>query len=264
MKRFGSLLFITAFSFFAIQSTFAEAGPAAPGSAAHPDIESAALEILKAASEKLAGAKQISFTAHGAFDLHARNGQPLFYHTRSEVLLVRPNKLRVIVPGDGPPSEFYYDGAKVAVVTPRANFVAIADAPGNIEGMLASIHEKAGIYFPFVDFIVADPYKSLTEGLTGAFVIGKSTVVGGTTTDIIAVSDPHVHLQLWIGEKDKLPRLIWATAVDSPDKPRHMVEFSDWKLDGSLPEDSAFAPHVTAATKRIPFGRPDSPLAAKQ
>ena len=70
------------------------AGAAASSEAAHPAIEPAALEILKAMSEKFASAKRISFVAHGAFDVPARDGQPLFYYTRSEVLLVRPNKLR--------------------------------------------------------------------------------------------------------------------------------------------------------------------------
>ncbi|WOJ90551.1 DUF2092 domain-containing protein [Methylocapsa polymorpha] len=241
------------------------AAPApASSDAAHPAIEPAALEILKAASDKLSHAKSISFVARGAFDVPARNGQPLFYLTRSEVLLVRPNKLRVIVPGDGPPSEFYYDGKEVAVFTPYADLIATANVSGNLDQALRAIYEKAGIYFPFVDFIVADPYKTLTEGLTSAFVIGKSKLVGDTTTDIVSISDPHVHLQIWIGSEDKLPRLIWATAADSPEKPRHSVEFSDWRLEGGAASKEAdFKPHTTASTRRIPFGRPDAEPAPK-
>jgi hypothetical protein len=158
MKRFGVLLLLAILNFVAIDCAFAEARrKPAPSDAAHPTIEPAALDILKAASEKLASAKRISFIARGAFDVPARNGQPLFYFTRSEVLLDRPNKLRVIVPGDGPPSEFYFDGAKAAVFTPQEDLVATIDAPGNIEEMLSNIYKKAGIYFPFVDFIIADP-----------------------------------------------------------------------------------------------------------
>jgi hypothetical protein len=115
-----------------------------------------------------------------------------------------------------------------------------------------------------VDFIVADPYKTLTNGLTNDFVTGKSAVVGNTETDIIAISDPNVHLQIWIGLKDKLPRLIWATAAGTSEKPRHMVEFSDWKIDGNGPKGSAFAPHMKASTKQIAFGRPNRPIPAKQ
>jgi Predicted periplasmic protein (DUF2092) len=164
MKQFGVLLLLAA-NFFAVEGAFAETGHAtAPSDSAHPAIEPAALDILKAASEKLASAKRISFVAHGAFDVPARNGQPLFYHTRSEVLLVRPNKLRVIVPGDGPPSEFYFDGAKVAVFTPRADLIASADAPGSVEQMLAAIYEKAGIYFPLWTSLLPIPTKRCRFG----------------------------------------------------------------------------------------------------
>lgn len=260
MKKLGVIVLLA----FALGTALSSRACAATQEdAAHPAIEPAALEILKAASQKLAQAKRISFAARSAFDLPARDGNPLFYFTKAEVLLERPDKLRVIVPGDGPPSEFYFDGTNVAVLTPKADLIAMTEAPGSLESMLDSIYKKAGIYFPFVDFIVADPYKALTDGLTRAFVIGKSEVVGNTETDVIAISDKQAHLQIWIGSKDKLPRLIWATSPGAPEKPRHMVEFLDWKLDGAAPKGAAFSPHVKASTKKIPFGRPDAAPAAK-
>jgi hypothetical protein len=258
MRQFWVPLFATALSLIsgvAIAETAPAPDPTAP-EAAHPAIEPGALTLLKAASEKLAAAKTISFHALGAFDVPARNGQPLFYYTRSEVLLARPNKLRVIVPGDGPPSEFYFDGEAVAVLTPKEDLIALANVPGTLDEMLEKIYKKAGIYFPFVDILVSDPYKALTTGLTNAFVIGKSSLVGGVVTDVLSISDKNVHLQIWIGEKDKLPRLIWATAADGSEKPRHMVEFSNWKLNGDSAKES-FAPKKTAKTKQIPFARPD-------
>jgi hypothetical protein len=265
MQRFGIAALTAALILSGAPSIALAETPAAPAAsdAVRPAIEPAALEILKASSEKLAAAKTISFHALGAFDVPARNGQPLFYYTRSEVLLARPNKLRVIVPGDGPPSEFYFDGNAVAVFTPKEDLIAVADVPGNVEEMLEKIYQKAGIYFPFVDFLVSDPFKALTTGLTSAFVIGKSTLVGGTTTDVLSVSDEAVHLQIWIGAEDKLPRLIWATAADDPDKPRHMVEFSDWKLGGDVEKES-FAPKRTANTKEIPFARPEEAVAGSK
>ena len=96
----------------------------------------------------------------------------------------------------------------------------------------------------------------LSGAPSSAFVIGKSTLVGGTATDVLSVSDEAVHLQIWIGAEDKLPRPIWATAADDPDEPRHMVEFSYWKLGGDVEKES-FTPKRTANTKEIPFARPD-------
>lgn len=239
----------------------APAAQPAPSAQKPPAIEPEALALVKAMSDKLAEAKSIAFVATGAFDVPARNGHPLFYTTRSEVLLVRPDKLRVTVPGDGPPSEFYFDGKKITMFQPYSDFIASAEMPGTLDEALDNIYEKAGIYFPFVDFIVANPYKTLTEGLKSAFVIGKSKVVGGTTTDILALSDANVHMQLWIGEEDKLPRLVWITAAGQSKQPRHMVEFSDWRLAGEIPEDTKFAPKTTESTKEIPFARPDAPTA---
>lgn len=240
--------------------------PPAPARAAvtrPPAIDPAALELIKAMSDKLAAAKSVAFVATGAFDVPARNGQPLFYTTRSEVLLVRPNKLRVIVPGDGPPSEFYFDGKTIAVFHPYTDLVATTEAPGTLDAALDAIYAKAGIYFPFVDFLVEDPYATLTGKLKSAFVIGKSKVVGGTTTDVVSLSNAHVHLQLWIGEDDKLPKLLWVTAADQVKQPRHMVEFSDWRLDDDADASASFTPKTTDSTKQIRFARPESHPQAK-
>jgi hypothetical protein len=240
----------------------AKAKPAAkvqePAQAKAPLIDPTALALIKATSDKLAEAKSIAFVTHGAFDVPARNGQPLFYFTRSDVLMVRPNKLRVIVPGDGPPSEFYFDGNTIAMFQPDTDLIATTDAPGTLDGALEAIYKKAGIYFPFVDFIVDNPYDTLTKDLQSAFIIGTSQVVGGTKTNIVSLSNRDVHLQIWIGAEDKLPRLVWATPVNRPKEPRHMVEFSDWKLTGEVSETETFTPKTKDSTKRIPFARPES------
>ncbi|MGD0103570.1 MAG: DUF2092 domain-containing protein, partial [Rhodopila sp.] len=64
----------------------------------HPAIEPVALEMLKAMSQRLAGAKSMDFTAVTTYESPARNGQPLYYSTLSAVTLQRPNKLRVVTP----------------------------------------------------------------------------------------------------------------------------------------------------------------------
>jgi hypothetical protein len=34
--------------------------------------------------------------------------------------------------------------------------------------------------------IVTDPYKDISQGMSVAFYVGQSKIVGGTTTDIVA------------------------------------------------------------------------------
>src|SRR4249919_802933 len=82
--------------------------PAAP--AVQLGLEPKAIEILKAASARLAAAKSMAFTAVVSYESPSRLGPPLIYSTKSEVVLQRPDKLRVLTLGDGPASEFYFDG----------------------------------------------------------------------------------------------------------------------------------------------------------
>lgn len=224
----------------------------APAKAA--GIEPKALELLKAMSQRLAGASSLSFTVRRAFDEVSANGQPLLYMTSSEVTLKRPDGLRIITPGDGPREEFYYDGKSMMAYLPASKLVAISDAPPNLDEMLEAAYAKAGIYFPFVDFIVADPFASLTEKLVSAFIMGKSNVVAGVETDIVVIANDAVQAQIWIGSADQLPRLVWITPLTGQRKPRNVVEFANWTL-GAPTSAETFHSEEAGKAGRIKFSR---------
>jgi len=224
-----------------------------------PVLEPKAIDLLKAMSARLAGARTLAFTAVSTYESPTHIGPPLAYTIISEVTLQRPDKLRVITPGDGPASEFYYDGKTMMAYMPAENLVAVAEAPPTIDGALKAAYDSAAIYFPFTDVIVADPYQDIADRLEHAFVIGQSRVIGGTTTDMVAIVSDRVFGQVWIGADDKLPRMLRAVYADDPSRLRHQVEFSNWRLDGQIPAD-AFASSHAASAPRIPFSRPDPVL----
>jgi hypothetical protein len=224
-------------------------------------LEPKAIEIMKAASGKLAAARSMSFTAVVSYESPSRLGLPLVYATRSEVLLQRPDKLRVVTPGDGPASEFYYDGKIMMAYAPAENLLAVADAPPTIDAALLAAYNTAAIYFPFTDLIVADPYGDMSPDLRLAFYIGQSTVVGGTTTDIVAYELNHVFVQMWIGADDKLPRMVRAVYRDDRAQLRHQMELSNWKLDVAVPAD-AFASAKAGSATPIKFSHPNQPPAS--
>jgi len=226
--------------------------PAAPAL----QLEPKALDILKATSDRLAGAHTVSFTAVELFEQLTRQNVPLGYTAKYEVTLQRPDKLRVLKPADGGASDFYYDGKSMMAYGPVENLLAVADAPATIDATMEKAYKLAAIYFPFDDVIVANPYGDLAPGLKHAYYVGQSHVVAGTTTDIVAYAGDGVFVQIWIGADDKLPRLIRAIYLDDPDKLRHELAFTDWKLDESVTADT-FAPPSSASTaKHIPFAPP--------
>lgn len=222
-----------------------------------PGLEPRAIDILKAASVRLAAAKSMSFTAVVSYESPSRLGPPLVYSTKSEVTLQRPDKLKVMTLGDGPPSEFYYDGKTMIAFAPAENLVAVADAPPTIDAALQVAFDSGAIYFPFTDVIVADPYKDIADGLKIAFYVGQSSVVGDTTTDMVAYVTGDVFVQVWVGAQDKLPRRVYAIYLNDPARLRHVLALSDWKLDNAISAD-AFVPASAAGAAHIAFARPDA------
>ena len=250
--------------------TAAPAKPAAPAKAAKPApkkaarpefkmaLEPRAMDLLKATSAKLAAAKSMSFTAVVGYEYPSKLGPPIVYTTRYDVTMQRPDKLKILMPGDGPASEFYYDGKAMIAYSPAENLAAVADAPPTIDAALQAAFDNAAIYFPFSDLLAADPYAALTNGTILAFYIGPSGVVGGTKTDMVAWANGDVFMQIWIGADDKLPRRIRAVFADDPLKLRHELELSNWQLDPVIPAD-AFASAKAQAAGRMAFAAPAPP-----
>lgn len=223
-------------------------------SAALMVVEPRAMDLLKAMSARLAAAKSLAFTALVGYEFPSKLGPPLVYTTRYDVLMQRPNQLRVFIPGDGPASEFYYDGKSMIAFAPVENLAAVADAPATIDATLQKAYQTASIYFPFTDLLLSDPFSALA-GAKLAFYIGPSGVVGGVKTEMVAWANDDVFMQVWIGMDDKLPRRIRATFSADPLRLRHDMELSNWLLDGPVPAN-AFASAKVASAGRMAFATP--------
>lgn len=218
-------------------------------------LEPKAMDLLKAASARLAAANSMSFTATVSYEYPGKLGPPIVYTSRYDVTMQRPDKLKVMMPGDGPASEFYYDGKSMMAFAPAENLVAVADAPSTIDAMLKTAYENAAIYYPFTDLIVTDPYAALADGATLAFYIGPSGNVGGAKTDMVAWANDDVFIQIWIGADDKLPRRMRAVYSADPLLLRHELDLSNWQLDSPIAAD-AFASQKARSAKTIAFEHP--------
>jgi len=238
----------------------AAAKPAAKAAAKPAEMvrEQRALDILKATSARLAAAKSMSFRALVTYEYPSQLGPAIAYTTASEVSMVRPDKLRVITIGDGPASEFYYDGKTITAFTPAENLVAVAAAPPTIDAALKFAYDTAAIYFPFTDLLVADPYKAIADDIKLAFYIGQSKIVGGVTTDMVAIASDNVFVQFWIGAEDKLPRRMRAIYREDPQRLRHQLDIDGWQLDGAIPTE-LFASARAASAAKIDFAKPQIP-----
>jgi len=249
----------------------ASAKPAAPvktaKKAAEPgdklEIEPRAMDLLKAMSAKLAAAKSMSFMANVGYEYPSKLGPPIVYTMRYDVTMQRPDKLKILMPGDGPASEFYYDGKAMIVYAPVEDLAAVAPAPPTIDAALQKAFDNAAIYFPFSDLIAADPYAALTDGAVLAFYIGPSSVIGGTKTDMLAWANSDVFMQIWIGADDKLPRRVRAVFADDPLELRHELELSNWQIDPAVAPDAFVSAKAQSAGRMEFAARAPPPKGAK-
>ena len=220
-------------------------------------LEPKAMDLLKATSARMAAARTMSFTATVGYEYPSKLGPPILYTSRYDVTMQRPDKLRIMMPGDGPASEFYYDGKTMMAYAPAENLVAVADAPPTIDAALMAAYNQAATFFPFTDLLVTDPYKVMTDGAILAFYIGPSSVVGGVKTDMVAWANKDVFLQIWIGVDDKLPRRIRAVYAADPLQLRNELELSNWQIDAPIAAGT-FTSAKALAAPRIAFKRPTS------
>ena len=231
----------------------AQNAPAAPAPA--PVMEPKAIEVLKAASDKLAVANTLQFTAVSTYERAATNGQPLYFSLVHNVTVQKPDKLRVITPGDGTPDEFYYDGKTMMAYVLGAELVAVADAPPTIDKLLDEAWDKAAIYFPFEDIVASDPFAELSKQMKSAFYVGRSIAVGGVATDMVAVAGDDVAAEVWIGVDDHLPRPVRVVYANEPAHAHYETQFSNWKLGEPVPPD-AFTSEKAAKAAHIKFATP--------
>jgi len=218
-------------------------------------IEQRAIDLIKAASARLAAAKSMGFTAIVDIEYPSKLGPPLAYPVRYDVAMQRPDKLRVLQSGAGPANEFYYDGKAILAYAPEANVVAVADAPPTLEAALKFAYDKAAIYYPFTDLLLPDPYSVMTDKVLHAFYIGASGAVGGVPTEAVAWATNDVFIQMWVGTEDKLPRRIRAMFASDPLKLRHDMQLSNWQIEVNHAADT-FASQKAQSAQRITFGKP--------
>jgi hypothetical protein len=218
-----------------------------------PVVEQAALDRLKAMSEKLAAAKAFTFRSRSTVEMPAKTGQFLTRFLESEVALERPNKLRSNVAGDEAGFQFYYDGATVSAFDPQRNLYATIAAPATIDAMLPFVIENIGIDFPSSDLMTSNPYAEMTKELTHAIVVGP-VKVNGVACEHFAFMGPASNWEIWIESgANPLPRRVAVTYKTVENFPRFLVEYRDWNLK---PNTSAgqFTFKQPVGAKPIEFG----------
>lgn len=218
--------------------------------AAESAIEEDAVQRLRTSMSYLADLKAFGLATHSTIEAVLESGQKLQFDSAVDVTVQRPDKLHATRLGDIVDQEFFYDGKKLTLLDEGLGYYATVEAPDTLEGMLDFARESLDIVAPAGDFIYANAFDILMDGVESGFVVGTA-YVEGKVCDHLAFSAPGTGTdwQIWIQQGDQpLPRRIVITSTDVLNAPQFTVHIRDWDLDPKIsPADFEFSATENAA-----------------
>ncbi len=249
------------------------AGPIAMSHAADPaakkgldassalHVDAHATEIVQRMAHRIVAADHFRIAGELAWDVVQSDGQTLEFGATREVVLQRPDHLRVDIDlREGGKRSLLYDGKRIVIQDPEKKVYAIHPYTGPVDDMAEFVADRLGIPVALSDFLSPDLPDLLGEHLTSASYVGESTV-DGVRCDHVALRNKIGGLQLWVGQDDSLPRRITVTYEHEAGRPQFRARLTGWDLSPQVadatfafdpPKDAekiAFAPRPTAGKK---------------
>jgi len=224
-------------------------------------IDHDALQILKGMTDYLGGLERFAMHTDNSYEDVLDNGQKLQFHFSSDVVVQRPNRLRVEQSEGEHRKIFIYDGETLSVHDGQQDFYAAVAAPDTIDDLLHFARDALDLVPPTGDMVFSNAFELLTAGITSGFVVGK-TVINGVTCDHLAFTTPVVDWQVWVADGDRpLPYKYVLTTRDDPAQPQFITLITDWNVAPKI-EDGLFEFEPPATAMEIDFVRIDTGTSA--
>ncbi len=196
-----------------------------------PDIVPQAQSILQKSSDFLKKQPSLRFQAEITFDDVLPPAFKIQYNATIQVMVRRPNGLRVEYRGDRRNADFYYNGKTLTLWDKTANVYGVVATPATIDATLSGVIDKYDFSLPLADFLTSNLYKTLTENVKTGYYVGMS-LVAGVPTHHLVFSQDNIDWQIWIEDgKQPLPRKIVITYKNLPGSPQYTAIFSEWDFN---------------------------------
>lgn len=207
--------------------------------------------VLFDACAYLRSAERFSARFDVTFDDVLLDGTKVQYSRRSELAMVRPDRLRANIEDDRGERSVYYDGRSVTVYRPGSGLYAVAQAPDNLDATLDLAAEK-GISLPLDDLLRTQPCAVLGERLRSGTYAGVHYLDGDWYHHLLLATDA-VDVQMWVarGEVPTIRKVV-ITYTQKPGAPEYSALISDWDFTSNIDEtDFRFEP--LEGTRQVVF-----------
>ena len=232
-------------------NNFAAAAPSTPTSKSvePPRVDPEAVSALQKMGNYL--------RSLGSFEIHATtltedvldNNQKVQIGGAMVYKVRKPNAFMIAMSTDRKVRQFYYDGKRFTIYSPRMNFYTTVDAPPTIGELFKRVYDNYGIEFPLEDLFHWGAADNRFDDLTSAVLVGYAKI-DGQDSDQFAYREGDADWQVWIQHGDKpLPLKLVIVKTSDQTMPEYSVVLH-WNTSATFPND-VFAFKVPAGAHPI-------------
>ncbi len=216
-----------------------------------PVIDPDAMAALNKMGTYLRSLKAFQIQAAITTENVLNDGQKVESDSTADLLVDKPDKLRLEKKGDEQHRLFFYDGKTFTLLAQRLNFYASTAAPPTILELVDRLQEKFDIELPLVDLFYWGTPRAAVDEIKSATDLGPSSV-GGVSCEQFAFRQEGIDWQIWIQSGDfPLPRKLVITTLTDESRPQHSSVLT-WNLAPSF-DDSAFVFNAPKDAYKIKF-----------
>ncbi len=193
-------------------------------------------QLVKVTSDYLASADAFRVKAEVTYEEVLNSGKKLQMSRLVDVMVRRPNRVRVEVLDDKGNRRIYYDGKTLSMHHLDQNVYTTVDAPETIDEMIDSLRAEYGIAVPLADLLVSDIYKNFRDNAESGIYAGLHYHQGVKHHHLL-LSNQNVDYQVWIEDSARpVPKKIVITYVNEPGQPQITAVLTGWDFAPRLPD----------------------------
>jgi hypothetical protein len=232
------------------------ATPAAPVTPAAPAADAdarAARAILMRMADTLSRLPAFSVRVDSSYDVVQASGQKIEFGERRQLILSRPNRLRVDTErSDGHRSVAVFTGTELVLVDVTGKAYASTPQPGVLDDSILHLVSDLRMRLPLAMLFMSRLPAEFERRVRSVDYVEK-TALFGTPAHHLAARGDTVDMQVWVSDgAQPLPLRVVLTYKDEQGEPEFRAQFSDWNLTPAI-ADSTFVAPIPAGAQKVLF-----------
>ncbi|TFW27168.1 DUF2092 domain-containing protein [Massilia horti] len=201
----------------------------------------------------LSGLPRFSVNVVSDYDAVQASGDKIEFGERRELVVERPNRLRVdTVRSDGRRTTGLFTGSEIVLVDHAKKVYASAAQPDGLDDSLRFFVGEMGMRLPLALLLTSNLQQQFGHRVRSIDYVEKTSLFGVPAHHLIARGDT-VDFQVWVRDGEQpLPLRVVLTYKKEPGQPQFRAQLVDWNLNPALTE-ATFRPEIPAGAQKIPF-----------